>query len=254
MTDTPVDDPHLETALDAAADAARLQRERLGDVAADYKAPRDLVTEVDRECERLIAETIAERHPDHAIEGEEGGKRGDAEERWIVDPVDGTTNYVHGLPTFAVSIAFERGGRVEAGVVHHTPTDGTFAAVRGAGAYLNGEPIAVSGAETIEESLIAADYGTDAPPIWFDALDGLVGRAHSVRLLGSAATALAFVAAGRLDGFYHYDLSEWDYAAGALLVAEAGGVTSARAFRSGDATALVATNGTIQDDLRGVVE
>lgn len=253
-TSPPVDHPRLRTALEAAERAAGLQADRFGEHGdVEYKGPRDLVTAVDLEAERLIVETIEEAHPDDAILGEEGGQRGESDTRWIVDPVDGTTNYAHGIPTYAVSIGVEVEGRREVGVVHHTPAEDTYAAVRGEGAYLNGAALSTSDVDALEESVVAtgvsAASGADDPP--FRVFGRLTERTHGFRRFGSAATDLALLAAGRFDGAYHHGTSDWDVVAGALLVEEAGGRTT---DRRDDLGAFLATNGRIHDELVALVE
>ncbi len=187
----------------------------------------DIVTDADRASERFITQRLQEAFPQSSILGEEGGiTAGTSDERWIVDPLDGTTNFAHGYPIFCVSIAYERAGEVIVGVVYAPVLDECFAAQKGAGATRNGQPITVSSIETVGEALTCtgfhpADYERNGT-----LFERMSGHAQAVRRDGSAALDLAYVAAGRFDGFWEYDLHAWDVAAGSLLIAEAGGSVS----------------------------
>lgn len=250
----------LETAVSAARAAGQLQRQRLmlpHDIV--FKGESDLVTEVDRGCEELIAGSIMERYPDHDIIAEENVyPQTHSSHRWIIDPLDGTTNYAHGFPWFAVSIALEIDGDVTAGVVYHTMMDEMFTAVRGEGAFLNGERIRVSARTPLKNALLATGFPYDKS--WdgennFANFERFQMASRAVRRAGAAALDLAYVAAGRLDGFWECRLNPWDVAAGSLLVKEAGGrVTdhcggrySVRHHR------IVASNGLIHDEMIAVL-
>jgi myo-inositol-1(or 4)-monophosphatase len=196
-------------------------------VTIEYKGDVDLVTEADRASEKLIVERLRARWPEHGIVAEEG-TRSDlgAEYRWLVDPLDGTTNFAHGYPVFCVSIALVRKSEeIEGGVLYDPTRDEMFAAERGQGATLNGTPIHVSGTTTLAQSILGTGFPSHKrhqnPNIYF--YHHLTLRSHGVRRAGSAALDLANVAAGRYDGFWEFNLNPWDTAAGVLLVQEAGG-------------------------------
>jgi myo-inositol-1(or 4)-monophosphatase len=247
----------LEVALAAAGAAGEILGAAHGrPVAARSKgAAVDLVTEFDQASERAIVAKLAAAFPDDQIVAEEGGARGAAAEaRWLVDPLDGTTNFAHGLPIYCVSIARERAGVLEVGVVHAPALGLTFAARRGAGATCNGEPIRVSAVDGLERALLVTGFPYDrhtSAENNFDQFAALQRRAQGVRRLGAAALDLAWVARGVLDGYWEMKLKPWDLAAGALLVEEAGGrVTDWRGGEVAiDRGAAVATNGRIHDAL-----
>jgi myo-inositol-1(or 4)-monophosphatase len=250
-----------EVAVDAATRAGALLRAHLGGTRqVSYKgSPINLVTEMDRRSEALIVEAIQRHFPGHGILAEECGAIGGAgSHRWIVDPLDGTTNYAHGMPIYCVSIALEIGGRVALGVVYDPHRDECFVAERGQGATLNGAPLRVSATATLDESLLSTGYQYDIRSSTRNNLAehaALLLRSHSVREIGSAVLNLACVAAGRLEAFWELSLGAWDVAAGALLVEEAGGrVTSA----SGGpldlaAPSILASNGIIHDEILKVL-
>ncbi|HSC27180.1 MAG TPA: inositol monophosphatase family protein [Vicinamibacterales bacterium] len=248
---------YLATAIEAVVRAGEVQMAHLGrSIRIDKKGAIDLVTEIDLEIERTFRAMIAERFPDHAVLGEEfGGKERPPAAPpfcWVFDPIDGTTNYAHGLPIFCASLALEIDGAAVAGAVYDPTRRELFSAERGGGAWLNGKPLAVSTASTLLDSLLCTGFhydvhrDLDEPVAMFAAF---TGRARAVRRLGSAAIDLCYVAAGRLDGFWEGKLEPWDTAAGALIVEEAGGrVTSldGSPFGSGSGSVL-ATNGRIHD-------
>jgi myo-inositol-1(or 4)-monophosphatase len=223
---------------------------------ADTKrAPTDLVTEFDRRSEQLLVAAIGARFPDDQILAEEGGASGGrSARRWLIDPLDGTTNFAHGLPFFVVSVGLEVDGELTVGVVEAPALGWTFAAARGAGARFNGAPMRVSSTETLAASLLATGFPYDRrtnPKNNFGEFVALKKRAHGVRRVGAAALDLAMVAAGWLDGYWERHLRPWDIAAGALLVREAGGQLSAwsggaLAIDSGE---IVATNGRVHQEL-----
>jgi myo-inositol-1(or 4)-monophosphatase len=189
----------------------------------------DLVSDADRDSEALLLETLARERPDDAILGEEtGAARGSSGLRWVLDPLDGTTNFLYGFPVWAVSIAVEDADGWVSAVVYDPTRDETFAATRGGGASLNGETITVSDSLVPESALVATgfSYGAEARAVQASAVDSLLTRVRDVRRAGSAALDLAWVAAGRLDAYYEVPLKIWDRAAGELLVTEAGGVIS----------------------------
>ncbi|GAW65717.1 histidinol-phosphate phosphatase [Geoanaerobacter pelophilus] len=251
----------LETAAAAAREAGLLQKERLGsEHTLSYKGEVDLVTEVDRACEDLIVRRIREVFPDHSFLAEENQyPDGDPALRWIVDPLGGTTNYAHGFPWFCVSIAFERGGEILAGVVYHCMMDELFSAAKGEGAFLNGRRIKVSQRAPLRKSLIATGFPYDVArdnENNFDNFIELQLAARGVRRAGAAALDLACVAAGRLDGFWELKLKPWDVAAGTLLVQEAGGRVTNHAGEQYSVYdhRILASNGAIHDEMLQVLK
>ena len=239
-----------------ARSAGALQRERYeGEIRVRTKsASIDLVTEVDDACEKLIVDALGAERPGDAILAEEGGgaDREDASWRWIIDPLDGTTNYAHGYPRFCVSIGVERDGVPTVGVVYDPLLDELFSAVSGRGASLNGRPLRVSQETDLGRSLLATGFAYDVRRSLRDNLDHFahfVKAARGIRRDGSAALDLCYVAAGRLDGFWELKLHAWDVAAGRVLVEEAGGRTSdfsgGPAPRSG--REMLASNGAVHD-------
>jgi len=192
------------------------------------KSRNDFVTEVDRMAEQEIIAIIRRAHPDHAFLAEESGQAGDSEFVWIIDPLDGTTNFVHGFPQFAVSIALERRGRLEQAVIYDPLRQELFTASRGDGAQLDERRIRVSRATTLDGSLIATGFPYRSNIQYADAylamMKAVMLRAAGIRRPGSAALDLAYVAAGRVDAFWEIGLSPWDTAAGTLLITEAGGL------------------------------
>ncbi|MBI3457170.1 MAG: inositol monophosphatase [Candidatus Rokubacteria bacterium] len=254
--------PFLPIAVDAARSAGKLLREALGGARRiSYKgSPTNLVTEMDRRSEALIVERLLQAFPDHAILGEEGGARpGASEYRWLIDPLDGTTNYAHGAPVFSVSIALERAGQSELGVAYDPNLDELFVAQRGVGATLNGEPIGVSDTAALGESLLATGFPYDIRTTTATNLPeyaALSLRCHAVRRLGSAVLDLCYVAAGRFDAFWELSLGPWDMAAGGLMVLEAGGrLTNVRGGPWAlEGPGALASNGLIHDAVLEVLE
>jgi myo-inositol-1(or 4)-monophosphatase len=186
----------------------------------------DMVSEADREAEAAVAELLRAERPDDALVGEEGaGDSGTSGRRWVVDPLDGTTNYLYRFPAWGVSVALEDSGGGLAGVVHDPVANETFRAARGAGAELNGRPIRVNDLDRLDTALIATGFGYD-PGVrggQADVLRRVLPRVRDIRRAGAAALDLCFVACGRLDGYYERGINHWDWAAGALIVREAGG-------------------------------
>jgi myo-inositol-1(or 4)-monophosphatase len=250
-------EPFLEVAVDAARRAGALLLDRFGSLRqVRYKgSPSNLVTEMDRQAEALVIDLLHSRFPDHAILAEEGGARpGSSTHRWIVDPLDGTTNYAHGMPFFAVSIALEIEGAVQLGVVFDPNRDECFTVVRGEGAFLNDQPLRVSHTPTLDESLLSTGYPYDIRRTRENNLAehaAFMVRCRSVREMGSAAINLALVATGRLDGFWELVLGPWDVAAGCLMVEEAGGRVTNPAGGPVDLgrPSVVASNGRIHDEM-----
>jgi myo-inositol-1(or 4)-monophosphatase len=226
----PPDPLYLASAVEAALAAAAIHRRyfrRHPDVRK--KGRIDLVTAADLEAERLFRAFIGERFPDHVVVGEEGGGGAPVPTgrfRWILDPVDGTTNFAHGLAIFCVSIALEIDGRLEVGVVYDPMGDELFTAERGGGARLNGAPLAVSTCDTLVDALVCTGFPytvREERRRQVDVFSAFLNEAQAVRRLGSAALDLCYVAAGRFDAYWEERVHPWDIAAGALIVQEAGG-------------------------------
>ena len=245
---------------------ARLREFYSQGVATEYKGDVDLVTVADRTAEKLIRERLSEAFPEHGIFGEEGTRdRLEGEFRWYVDPLDGTTNFAHGLPQFCVSLGLEQrrkgltpdeDGTMVAAVIYDPLRDELFIAERGRGALLNGRPMHVSRTPELAEALVATGFPSqkrhESANIHFYHEFSL--RSHGVRRAGSAALDLAYVAAGRLDAFWEFNINPWDTAAGYLLVEEAGGKMtgfSGKPFRL-DSREILASNGLIHAELMGL--
>jgi myo-inositol-1(or 4)-monophosphatase len=245
---------------------ARLREFFSQGVATEYKGDVDLVTVADRTAEKLIRDRLSAAFPVHGIFGEEGTRdRMEGEFRWYVDPLDGTTNFAHGLPQFCVSLGLEQrrkglapdaDGTMVAAVIYDPLRDDLYAAERGRGAQLNGRPMHVSRTPELAEALVATGFPSkkrhESPNIHFYHEFSL--RSHGVRRAGSAALDLAYVAAGRLDAFWEFNINPWDTAAGYLLVEEAGGKMtgfSGKPFRL-DSREILASNGLIHDELIGL--
>jgi len=221
----------LSVASDAVLKAGRLLRDNVHGIREiTLKGDINLVTEMDMRSERAVVETLLAAFPDHGIIAEEGTRiLNGSGFTWIIDPLDGTTNYAHGYPGFSVSIGLESEGNVIAGVVYDPMRDELFSAVRGQGSFLNGKPIAVSKNETLIRSLLATGFPYDRAVSRENNLDyfnALIMAAQEIRRSGSASLDLCAVAAGRLDGYWELKLNPWDVAAGSLIVQEAGGMVS----------------------------
>ncbi|GAA3429844.1 inositol monophosphatase family protein [Streptosporangium sandarakinum] len=194
------------------------------EVLATKSSPTDVVTALDRASEELIRTRIRAVRPDDAILGEEGGSTGDGRVRWIVDPIDGTVNFLYGLPEWAVSIAVEVDGEVVAGAVNVVPRGEVFTAARGEGAWLAGERLRCNTGVPLDRALIATGFGYDAGRrrVQAEVLAGVLPAVRDIRRGGSAAADLCSVAAGRVDGYYERGPQAWDYSAGGLVAVEAG--------------------------------
>lgn len=213
--------------------AAQVLRERFDQVRTiEFKGGRrsDLVTDADRAAEQVVISRLQERFPEHGLLAEESGAVSEGELRWVFDPLDGTTNYAHGVPHFCVSLAVEGpwgdGRRVLAAAIVDPLRDELFSAARGEGATLNGRPIRTSTEASLERALLCTGFPYDVqtrPEVPLGLFERLVRKARGMRRMGSAALDLAWVAAGRFDGFFEFGLKPWDVAAGALLIEEAGG-------------------------------
>ena len=217
-----------QVALRAARAAGRIHLQRLSRIRVTRKTNAiDLVTEADHESERAVIRTLSRAFPEHAILAEESGANAQqSEHRWIIDPLDGTTNFAHGFPQFCVSIAYERRGRVELAVVFDALKRELFVAARGRGARLNARPIHVSATPSLDGALLATGFPYDRRErrnFYFTFWEAFMMRTQGVRRTGSAALDLCYVACGRVDAFWEFGLRPWDVAAGALIVVEAGG-------------------------------
>ena len=260
---TPPDPLFLATATEIVLRAGEIQTARRATgFHIRKKGTIDLVTEVDLECERMCRAVLAERFPDHDVLAEElssgPGEPARSPYRWVFDPLDGTTNYAHGLPIFCSSLALQIAGEPEVGAVYDPTRKELFTAERGQGSFLNGQRLDVSHAERLIDSLLVTGFPYDVHAHATD-LVGLfgefLGTARAVRRLGSAALDLCYVAAGRFDAFWEQHLKPWDVAAGALMVTEAGGRITGMDGSAFDPAAahLVASNGRIHDAMVGVI-
>ena len=259
----PLDPFYFTTAVEAALAAGRIHRKFFrNNPDIHKKGPIDLVTAADIAAEQAFREMVAARFPDHQVIGEEQRdpppRRDDARCRWIIDPLDGTTNFAHGLALFCVSIALEVDGTLEIGVVYDPIGEELFTAERGRGATVNGQPLRVSTTGTIGDGLLCTGFPytiRDGQARQVAIFGAFLGRARAVRRLGSAALDLCYVAAGRFDAFWEEQLHPWDIAAGALIVAEAGGRVTAYddgpidLFRG----QIVASNGPLHGQLLTVI-
>lgn len=224
--------PLLNIAVNAARRAGNVivrALERIDSLDIEAKAHNDFVTEVDRRAEAEIIQVIRRAYPHHAILAEESGHQGENDFEWVIDPLDGTTNFLHRFPQFAVSIALRNKGRLEQGVIYDPLRQELFTASRGEGAQLDGKRIRVSSRKGLEGALLGTGFPFKQQQhldAYLDTFRALFPMAAGIRRPGSAALDLAYVAAGRLDGFWEIGLSPWDMAAGVLLIQEAGGLVS----------------------------
>jgi myo-inositol-1(or 4)-monophosphatase len=249
-------DRYLETAVEAARAAGEIQRKRLWtDYSIDFKGETNLVTEVDRQCEEIIVGVVREELPDSNILAEENSYESlESHFKWIIDPLDGTTNYAHGFPWFCVSIALEIEGDVALGVIYNPLMDELFTVMKGEGARLNGGRIHVSGNQPLRNCLLATGFPYDKTrdnENNFESFADFQLSARGIRRAGSAALDLAYVAAGRLDGYWERKINPWDVAAGSLLVAEAGGKVTDFTGRAYSIYyhRILASNGHIHDEM-----
>lgn len=261
-----------QTAIRAAKEAGALIRQKCGRAARTIVKANayDLVTEVDKACEEIVRRYVQEQFPDHQILGEEGVAPGseasaqaveesrNADYLWVIDPIDGTTNFIHGFPASVVSIGIAHKGTVIIGVIYNPFMDELFVARKGQGAYLNGERIHVSTEATLPEAVLATGFPTELAKARMLNMRGMMALTpivRNVRALGTAALHLAYVAAGRISGFWEMDLNAWDLSAGSLLIQEAGGrVTDTRGvdYHLG-VRHILATNGLIHDAMLDVL-
>lgn len=251
----------LQVAVEAARAAGRIQKERAENIGEiHYKGEINPVTEVDLLCEQEIIRRIHRHFPGHAVLAEESGEtEGHADHLWVIDPLDGTMNYAHGFPSYCVSIAYRHANETLAGVVYNPCLDELFTAEKGKGAALNGRPIRVSSTTNLKESLLATGFAYDVHTAQHNNVDHFVNflsAAQGVRRPGSAAIDLCYTAMGRFDGFWELKLNVWDYAAGVLIVEEAGGRVTrfdGAEFKFGDRE-ILASNGHIHDAMIEVLK
>lgn len=243
-------------ALRAVKEAGAILREGLEQArTVEFKGDKNLVTDVDRRSEEAIASIVERELPDHSLVSEEGARlQGASGYRWFVDPLDGTTNYVHGYPCFSVSIGVEKDGELVYGVVYDPILEELFTGERGKGAFLNGNRIRVSTVSSLSKALLATGFPSDVATARENNLDhfaNFIKRAQAIRRPGSAALDLCYVAAGRFDGFWELRLNAWDVAAGALMVVEAGGRVTDLDGRSHQLSTprIVASNGLIHQEM-----
>jgi myo-inositol-1(or 4)-monophosphatase len=257
-----LDPRFLATAIEAVTRAGELQMARFGSrVLVEKKGTIDLVTEVDLEVERMFRALIAERFPDHDVLAEELGETSTgASHRWVFDPLDGTTNYAHGIPIFCSTLALEIDRVPIVAAVFDPNRRELFTAQRGVGAWLNGEPLRVSSARTLIDSVLVTGFPYDIrePARMREILalfTGFLGHARAIRRLGSAAIDLCWVAAGRMDGFWEQALQPWDIMGGALIVQEAGGRVTNLDGSPWDAHRgnVLASNGLVHEEMLQVV-
>jgi myo-inositol-1(or 4)-monophosphatase len=259
----PPDPVFLATAVEIVLQAGAIQMARReSGFHVDKKGTIDLVTEVDLECERMCRAILAERFPDHDILAEELSKDAGAPSlsrfRWVFDPLDGTTNYAHGLPIFCSSLALEIDGSSAVGAVYDPTRAELFTAERGAGAFLNGQRLHTSTSAELIDALLVTGFPYDVHKQTADLVTmfgAFLGKARAVRRLGSAALDLCYVAAGRFDGYWEQHLWPWDVAAGALVVSEAGGTVTGMDGSPFDPAAahLVASNGRVHRAMLDVI-
>jgi myo-inositol-1(or 4)-monophosphatase len=253
----------IQVAIDAAREAGQFLKENVGRVRSieiKIGEVRNLVSEIDKGSEERIIRSIRSHYPEHGILAEESGASDEPGQfRWIIDPLDGTTNFLHGLPVFSVTIGIEHRGEIVAGVVYDPNLDELYTAEKGAGAYVNGKRISVSGSSELINSLLVTGFPYDIAANPDHAVEHFVEflmEARGLRRFGSAALDLCYVACGRLDGFWEVNLHPWDMAAGVLLVTEAGGRVSD--FRGGPLSIygkkILASNGAVHDAMIRVLD
>lgn len=253
----------LNIAIEAAKEAGKFLKHNLGKVREiNLKSgqERNLVTEIDKKAEDLIVGIIKKHFPNHDIlaeeSGSEHGKKSDY--RWIIDPLDGTTNFTHGLPIFCVSIGLEKKGELIAGVIYDPNLNELFSAEKGRGAFLNGRRLRVSQTQKLKQSLLVTGFPYDIaenPDNCIEHFVNFLVTAQAVRRMGSAAIDMAYVAAGRYDGFWEVNLNAWDMAAGVLLIREAGGKVTDFSGNEIDIykKQVVASNGLIHEEMLGLI-
>jgi len=255
-------DALLKGAVEAALEAGKLLRDGFGSTIEQKskEGKHNIVTQFDIASEKLLRERLFDLVPDSSFLGEEGGEHiGDVDLTWIVDPLDGTVNFSHGIPIFCVSLAAQVSGVTQVGVIYHPLLDELFTASVGNGAYLNGSRLSVSATPDVDSSILVTGfpYNVNTNPLnCIDQFSAIVSRGIPVRRLGSAALDLAYTAAGKFDGFWEVALHAWDMAAGALLVEEAGGKVTHYGNREFQLShdSIIATNGLIHNELVEILD
>jgi myo-inositol-1(or 4)-monophosphatase len=254
-------DQYLQVAIEAAKEAGRIQKSHLGDLhQVEFKGEINPVSEVDKLCEKAISQIIREAFPDHDLLTEETAFKGKGSSyKWVIDPIDGTTNYIHGFPFFCVSIALEIEGKINLGVVYDPLFDELFEAETGKGSFLNGNRISVSRMRALDLSFLTTGFPYDVrdhADYYLRFFRQFMTKSMAIRRPGSAALDLCYVAASRFDGYWELKIHSWDVAAGSLIVTEAGGkVTN---FKGGnfsiDDEEIVASNGWIHEEMLRVIQ
>jgi myo-inositol-1(or 4)-monophosphatase len=255
------DGKYLEVAIAVAKEAGRIQKRHVGHFhRVDYKGHINPVSEVDKLCEKAIGQIIRDTFPEHDLLTEETSFKGKGSPwKWIIDPIDGTTNYIHGFPFYCVSVGLEIEGKVELGVVYDPLLDELFHAEREKGAFLNGNRISVSSVEGLDRSLLSTGFPYDVrehADLYLRYFRQFITRSFGIRRPGSAALDLCYVAAGRVDGFWELKLHAWDVAAGSLMITEAGGKVTdfqGRPF-SIYFEEILASNGLIHEEMLQVIQ
>jgi len=256
--------PQITAMINAAIKCARgLQRDfgEVENLQVSKKGPANFVSAADIQAEKVLYAELSRARPDYGFLLEESGviEGRDTKSRWIIDPLDGTTNFLHGIPHFAISIGLERAGRVVAGVIYDPLRNELFWAEDGIGAFLNDHRLRVSARDELGDAVVGTGMpfkGRETHPDYGDQLDRIMSQIAGIRRMGSAALDLAYVAAGRYDGFWEYSLSPWDIAAGMILVTEAGGLINEIGggrdpLASGD---VIATNGRLHEPISRLIE
>ena len=253
--------PMLHTAVRSVREGGRvilMYFNQLDRLEYSSKGRNDFVSRADIEAERAVLDVLTHAYPEHGVLAEESGPQEGSEYTWVIDPLDGTTNFLHGFPMFAVSVAAMRNGILEHGVVYDPLRDEMFTASRGEGAQLNGKRLRVSSTRQLTPALLGTGFPFRDLSImepWMRSFQSLVPKTAGIRRAGAAALDLAYVASGRLDGFWEFGLKPWDMAAGALLIREAGGLVSDVSGDQGfiESGNLVTANPHIFEDLRKIV-
>ena len=252
---------YLQVAIAAAKEAGRIQRDHLGDLhKVEFKGEINPVSEVDKLCEKAINRIILDAFPDHDLLTEESAFKGKGSPfKWVIDPIDGTTNYIHGFPFFCVSIALEIEGKIKLGVVYDPLFDELFQAETGKGAFLNGNRISVSGMKDLDLSFLTTGFPYDVrehADFYLRFFRQFMMKSIAIRRPGSAALDLCYVAAGRFDGYWELKIHSWDVAAGGLMVTEAGGKVTD--FKGGNFSIydeeILASNGLIHQEMLEVIQ
>ena len=242
----------------AAGDHIVRYMDRIEGMSITSKGRNDFVTEVDKQAELIIIDIIHKAYPQHSILAEESGEQGKGEYKWIIDPLDGTTNYLHGFPHFAVSIALEYKGELDQAVVYDPLKQELFTASKGGGAYLDNRRIRVSQRKSLEGALLGTGFpfrDHEKLDVFLETFRAFFPMTAGIRRAGTASLDLAYVACGRLDGFWEYGLHEWDIAAGVLLIQEAGGFTYKHSETDNKMTntCIIASNPKIAEDMKSII-